>query len=71
VEMGWAGLILSLIIVVLVLRKLRIENGEWRIGLAFLGASVAGLFLHSFEDAAVAYTLWILASSHLDSRVES
>lgn len=59
VEMGWVGLILSVLIVVFALR-LQPKN------LGFLGVAVAGLFLHSFEDAAVAYTLWLLMSSAKD-----
>jgi O-antigen ligase len=31
--------------------------------LAFLGVSVAALFLHAWEDSAVAYTVWLLSAS--------
>jgi hypothetical protein len=33
--------------------------------LAFLGISIAGLFLHSWEDAAIAYALWLLIAAAL------
>ncbi len=67
VEFGWIGLVVSLLIPFFVLRKKREWTGPM---LAFLGISVAGLFLHSFEDAAVAYTVWILLSVTLQSRSE-
>ncbi len=64
VEFGWVGLVVSLLIPFFILRK-----REWNAPmLAFLGISIAGLFLHSFEDAAVAYTVWILLAVTLQSR---
>ncbi len=63
VEMGWIGLFLSLALVFFVLKKWKEEGGKRNVGFAFLGISVAGLFLHSFEDAAVAYTVWVLLAS--------
>ncbi len=70
VELGWIGLILSLMLPMLVLRQLIIENGKLKINerlsifnfqfLIFLGLSIAALFLHAFEDSAVAYTVWVL-----------
>jgi len=33
--------------------------------LAFLGVGIGALFLHAWEDAAVAYTIWILLASTL------
>jgi hypothetical protein len=78
VEMGWLGLVLSVLLPFFVLRKWNMEHGQWKTGeqcsmfnvqcsmiLAFLGVSVAGLFLHSFEDAAVAYSVWISLASVL------
>lgn len=35
--------------------------------LAFLGISIAALFLHAWEDAAVSYTVWLLLAIHLRS----
>ncbi|MBI3618474.1 hypothetical protein HY213_00385 [Candidatus Peregrinibacteria bacterium] len=56
-------------------------NGAWRmkeqlatrnsplatqsVFLIFLGLSIAGLFLHSWEDSAVAYTVWVLVAAVL------
>jgi hypothetical protein len=80
VEMGWAGLVLSVLLAFLVLRRLAGElkiaeamqvkqlsiiNYQLSIFLAFLGIALAGLFLHSFEDGAVAYTVWTLISAGL------
>ncbi len=64
VEMGYAGLLLSVILACLVLSlgRKKQQNGHW-ILLAFLGVSIAALFLHAWEDAAVAYTMWLLLSS--------
>ena len=79
VEMGVLGLLLSLMIPFFVLRKTEVVSHpptlasygragkaqmNWPI-LAFLGISVAGLFLHSFEDAAVAYSVWLLLGQAL------
>lgn len=74
VEMGVIGLLISLLIPILVLWKWQMENGKLQIEsvisdrsvpimLAFFGISIAGLFLHSFEDSAVAYTAWILLAA--------
>ena len=85
VEMGVIGFVLSLVLVILVLRKLIIENGKLKIisgisshkfsiynlhfsiFLVFLGLSLAALFLHAWEDAAVAYTVWVMLSVALPS----
>ncbi len=66
VEMGFFGLFLSLMLVCLVLvRGLRfsVNHAGMIPVLAFLGVAVAGIFLHSFEDSAVAYSLWLLLSA--------
>ena len=77
--MGVLGLLLSLMIPFFVLRKTevtplrptgRTSEGQasqkaqmnWSI-LAFIGISVAGIFLHSFEDAAVAYSVWVFLAT--------
>ncbi|MDD4319239.1 MAG: O-antigen ligase family protein [Candidatus Peribacteraceae bacterium] len=76
VELGVLGFALFLALVVMILRRLRKNNGQLIIDnypssiihyqfaafLAFLGVSIAALFLHAWEDAAVAYTGWILIS---------
>ena len=66
VEMGIAGLFLSLAIVVIVLvYGFRFPTNDLRMVpvLAFLGVAVGGIFLHAFEDGAVAYSLWLLLSA--------
>ncbi len=61
VERGWAGVALSVMLVFFVFRseKRKMNSEQW-ILLSFVGISVAALFLHAWEDAAVAYTLWLL-----------
>lgn len=61
VELGVLGMILYLTMVVLLLIKLHTAK---QIFLAFLGVSIAGVFLHSFEDFGVAATLWVLISAY-------
>ena len=63
VELGFFGLLISLLIPYFILRRL--GTGERTTLLTFLGLSIAGLFLHSFEDSAVAYTIWIMLSATL------
>ncbi len=64
VELGVAGLLLYVMLIVLMLRRLQISDFRFQIPmLAFLGVSIAALFLHAWEDSAVAYTLWILAAA--------
>lgn len=68
VEMGLFGFFVSLALVLLVLGELKLVDRRWNtdaLFAAFLGVSVAGLFLHAFEDSAVSYTLWILLSATL------
>ncbi|MDD3896286.1 MAG: hypothetical protein PHU04_00355 [Candidatus Peribacteraceae bacterium] len=78
VELGIVGFTLFITLVLLMLRMLRMKNGKWKIEnarfatyLAFLGVSIAALFLHAWEDSAVAYTLWILAATVLRPRIRS
>jgi hypothetical protein len=64
VEMGVFGSVLSLMLVFLVLRKLTIKlsiiNYQFSI---FLAVSIVALFLHAWEDSAVALTVWMLLSA--------
>ena len=60
VELGVAGLILYLLLIGAILRKL--TKGTAVVFLVFLAVSVAALFLHAWEDAALAYTLWMLVA---------
>ena len=66
VEMGYVGFLLSLLIVFLPLVSVRrispLTSRSFPL-LALAGIGVAGLFLHSFEDSAVAYTIWILVAA--------
>jgi len=57
VEGGWIAFAAFLVLVVLSLRKLRAERSP--VFLSLLAVSIAALFLHAWEDAAVAYTTWI------------
>lgn len=66
IEMGIAGLLVSLLIpLFLLLSARRFDASDPRIAvvLSFLGISVAGLFLHAFEDSAVAYGIWLLLAA--------
>lgn len=79
VELGVFGFLFYGGLILLVLRRLaegerRKEKAEntfsilhspFSIFLAFLGISIAALFLHAWEDSAVAYTAWILAAATL------
>jgi hypothetical protein len=71
VELGVLGMLLFLGLIGTILRRLHSLSTEPQtaaVFLAFLGISVAALFLHSWEDAAVAMTLWILISLFLPQR---
>ncbi len=56
VELGVIGFVLFILITVVVLKKLKTT------GLIFLGLAVAAVFLHAWEDAAVAYTVWLMVA---------
>lgn len=62
VELGFLGLIVFITLIILVIRSLRSMSYAL---LPFLGISIAALFLHAWEDAAVAYTVWILVAMML------
>lgn len=63
VEMGIIGILMSIVLPLSVIAlHLRKKTMSWVI-LAYGGLTVAGLFLHAFEDSAVAYTLWILLAA--------
>lgn len=70
VELGWLGMILWFGLVVAVVTLLwGTKQAASRVALgAFLGITTAGLFLHSWEDGAVALTLWILMAACLHKR---
>jgi hypothetical protein len=56
VEGGWIAMLAFVALVVLLIRRL------WPTppAMALLAVGIASLFLHAWEDAAVAYTVWIL-----------
>ena len=62
VEMGVLGCMIYIIFTLSVLLRLVSSSALF---LPFLGISTAGLFLHSWESGAIAYTLWILISVQL------
>ncbi len=65
VEMGFFGLFISVFLLLFTLVIVYREHlGAF---LAFAGLSIAGIFLHSFEDTAIAYSLWILLAVHVSS----
>ena len=79
VELGWIGFVLYVALVIMILLhvvQLRMKNEELKIlfliphssFFIFLGISIAALFLHAWEDSAVAYTVWILLAAVLTPR---
>jgi O-antigen ligase len=75
VELGLLGFVLFIILIILLLRdlfKISVSTRDMAgrknyqltssLFLSFLGISVSALFLHSWEDSAVAYTVWILVA---------
>ncbi|MBT3293243.1 hypothetical protein HN512_03090 [Candidatus Peregrinibacteria bacterium] len=67
VELGFIGfLIFSSLIVLILMRLWKIKDESYEEMFAiFLGVSISALLLHSFEDAALAYTVWILLATVL------
>ncbi len=68
VELGWIGFVLYLSLVFLILKRLKMHQKLLTTNyqlLTFLAVSIAALFLHAWEDSAVAYTVWILIASVL------
>lgn len=72
IEMGVLGLAIYMLLMVLIGKRLFVssfarknettkkQNNGAVVALAFLGVCIAALFLHAWEDSAVAYTLWVL-----------
>jgi hypothetical protein len=68
VEMGIAGFLLFFLLIICILLQLARKKNvllHYSTFFAFLGVSIAALFLHAWEDSAVAYTLWILTAASL------
>ncbi len=69
VELGVIGFVLYVVLTLLLLKRLGPSPVRFPL-LVFLGLSIAALFLHAYEDSAVAYTVWVLlavAFATLDS----
>ena len=77
VELGWIGMGLWILLTIVLLRSLygryKTEDGSLYLTsfILFLGLSIAALFLHSWEDSAVAWTIWILVATTLTTRKTS
>ena len=77
VELGWIGFVLYTLLIAFILRRLFLQFAicnqdsiancklQKTCALALLGISIAALFLHAWEDSAVAYTVWILLAALL------
>lgn len=67
VELGVLGLVLYGAFILLVLKTLSVvevvREQSLHVFLLFLSISIAALFLHAWEDAAVAYTGWMLIAT--------
>lgn len=75
VEMGIVGLALFVALTLLTLRLLYRRSAlsllHAAVFSAFLGVSIASLFLHAWEDSAVALTLWTLAAASMATQEKS
>lgn len=67
VEGGALAFVVFAALIIFALRRLWIAHRPTF--LALLAVCIAGLFLHAFEDAAVAYTVWMLAAVALVRKV--
>jgi hypothetical protein len=70
VELGLLGMLLWIVLVVLITKRLfahiaRASVFHSGVALAFLGVSIAALFLHAWEDSAVAYGVWVMMATVL------
>jgi hypothetical protein len=68
IELGVAGFILFITLTIVVIRKLLTTNYSLPTALMFIGISIASLFLHAWEDSAVAYTVWGMVGISLARR---
>jgi hypothetical protein len=68
IELGIVGFILFIILTITVLKKLLTTHYSLPTALMFIGISIASLFLHAWEDSAVAYTVWGLVGIVLARR---
>lgn len=70
VEMGVLGFALFITFIILLLRALRRNRDSLAPFLGMLGISICALFLHAFEDSAVAYSAFLLATFFLPAKRE-
>ncbi len=70
VELGVLGFALFIIFIIVLLRALRRNGDSLAPFVGMLGISICALFLHAFEDSAVAYTAFLLAAFFLPSKRE-
>lgn len=68
VELGVLGFILYVLLIIAVFLRLKQNDAHRMQFFMFLGVSIAALFLHAWEDAAVAYTAWVLLAMVLPSK---
>jgi hypothetical protein len=69
VELGIVGFVLFLLMTAMV--TIRLWEKERDLFALMLGVSIAALFLHAWEDTAIAFTVWILVASVLRPRTFS
>ncbi len=70
VELGILGFAIFVAFIVLLLRALRRNGDSLAPFLGMLGISLCALFLHAFEDSAVAYSAFLLAAFFLPAKRE-
>jgi hypothetical protein len=63
VELGVLGFITFLMLTFFIIRS-SLKNFSF-ITLTFIGISIAALFLHAWEDSAVAYSVWLLLAAYV------
>ena len=67
VELGILGMALFIGLMVLIIQKLTKQPVLY---CSFIGVSIAALFLHAWEDPAIAYTLWLLCAAVLAPKTD-
>ncbi len=73
IELGIAGMLLFLCLVILLLKKLHAQSASSEFSIfnfqfsILLSISIAALFLHAWEDSATAYTAWVLIAAAFSS----
>ena len=70
VELGVIGFALFIAFIIFLLQALRRNEDSLAPFLGMLGISICALFLHAFEDSAVAYSAFLLATFFLPAKRE-